>query len=133
MLDTALDTFAPAAAGVTHRVAIVIYTNVTTEAQSRAYRAFGFAAELMAAGDDVVIVFDGGGSATLAAVLDPRHDLHRAWRRVAPALRGACGYCARAYGVYEALRTAGVTMLTEDHGHASLRALLIERRQIITF
>lgn len=116
-----------------HKIAIVIYSNTTTEAHSRAYRAFGFAAELMAAGDDVAIVFDGGGSATLAAVLDPKHDLHRAWRKVATALLGACGYCARAYGVQETLIAAGIPMLTQDHGHASLRALLTEGRQIITF
>ena len=116
-----------------HKIAIVIYSNVTTEAQSRAYRAFGFATELMAAGDDVTIVFDGGGSATLAAVLDPKHDLHGAWRKVATALRGVCAYCAKAYGVQDSLIAAGIPMLTEDHGHASLRALLTEGRQIITF
>jgi hypothetical protein len=133
MLDTAFDTVAPGTAKLAHRVAIVIYSNVTTEAKSRAYRAFGFAAELMAAGDDVSIVFDGGGTATLAAVLDPRHDLHRSWRKVSSALRGACDYCAQAYGVHDALVSAGVPMLTDDHGHASLRALLGEGRQIITF
>jgi hypothetical protein len=133
MLDTSLDILTPKVVQATHRIAIVIYTNVTTEALSRAYRAFGFAAELMAAGDDVAIVFDGGGSATQAAVLDPRHDLHRAWRKVAPALRGVCDYCAKAYGVQDELRVAGVPMLTEDHGHASLRALLGAGRQIVTF
>ena len=133
MLDTSLQTRTDTADRVTHKIAILIYSNVTTEAQSRAYRAFGFAGELLAAGDDVTIVFDGGGSATLAAVLDPKHDLHRAWRKVAPALRGVCGYCAKAYGVQETLIAAGVPMLTDDHGHASLRALLGEGRQIVTF
>ena len=133
MLDLDQKTKTDTPATVTHKVAIVIYSNVTTEAQSRAYRAFGFAAELLAAGDDVTIVFDGGGSATLAAVLDPKHDLHRAWSKVAPALRGACGYCAKAYGVQEVLKAAGIPLLTEDRGHASLRALLGEGRQIITF
>jgi hypothetical protein len=133
MLDTSIKPRADASAQITHKIAIVIYSNVTTEAASRAYRAFGFAAELMAAGDDVAIVFDGGGSATLAAVLNPAHDLHRAWKRVAPALRGVCSYCAKAYGVQETLIAAGIPMLGEDHGHASLRALLGEGRQIITF
>lgn len=133
MPDTVLQTRATTDAQITHKVAIVIYSNVTDEAMSRAYRAFGFAAELMAAGDDVTIVFDGGGSATLAAVLDPGHDLHRAWKRVAASLRGACSYCAKAYGVQEKLVAAGVPMLADDHGHASLRALLAEGRQIITF
>jgi hypothetical protein len=116
-----------------HKIAIVIYTNITTGAASPAYRAFGFAAELLAAGDDVTIVFDGGGTATLAAVLSPAHDLHRAWMRAAPALRGACSYCAQSYGVKDALAAAGIPLLADDHGHASLRALLTENRQIITF
>jgi predicted peroxiredoxin len=133
MLDTVTQTSRETSAQVTHKIAIVIYSNVTTEALSRAYRAFGFAAELLAAGDDVTIVFDGGGSATLAAVLDPRHDLHRAWSKVAPALRGVCGYCAKAYDVQDTLKAAGIPMLTYDHGHASLRTLLDEGRQIITF
>jgi hypothetical protein len=133
MLDTISQTRAETDARIVHKIAIVIYSNVTTEAKSRAYRAFGFAAELMAAGDDVTIVFDGGGSATLAAVMDPAHDLHRAWKRVAASLRGVCGYCAKAYGVHEQLNAAGIPMLADDHGHASLRALLGEGRQIITF
>ena len=54
----------PAAPPAPHRIAVVIYSNVTTEALSRAYRALGFVAELIAAGDDVTLVFDGGGSAT---------------------------------------------------------------------
>lgn len=116
-----------------YKVAVVIYSNVTQEAASRAYRAFGFVAELLAHGDDVTLVFDGGGSATLAAVLDPSHDLHRAWTKAAPALRGVCGYCARSYEVDSALKAAGVAFLTEDRGHASLRDLLAEGRQIITF
>lgn len=116
-----------------HKVAVVIYSNITLEAPSRAYRALGFVAELLTAGDDVTLVFDGGGSATLAAIIGPAHDLHRAWTKAAPALRGVCGYCAKAYGVQAALLDAGVAMLAEDHGHASLRALLEEGRQIVTF
>jgi hypothetical protein len=133
MPDTLSQPAAETTAAVTHKVAVVIYSNVTTEAASRAYRAFGFVSELLAHGDDVTLVFDGGGSATLAAVLDPKHDLHRAWTRASAALRGVCGYCAKAYGVADALKAAGVTFLTEDHGHASLRDLLSEGRQIITF
>lgn len=133
MHDTRTEHASTAEPSVTHRVAVVIYSNVTEEAQSRAYRAFGFVAELLAHGDDVALVFDGGGSATLAAVLDPGHDLHRAWTKAAPALRGVCGYCAKAYGVADALKAAAVPFLADDHGHASLRALLAEGRQIVTF
>lgn len=118
---------------MTHHIAIVIYSNIATEPLSRTYRALGFAAELMAAEDDVTIVFDGGGSETLALMLDPAHDLHRDWMRAAPALRGACRYCAKAYEVMDKLKAAGVPLLGEDKGHASLRSLLEEGRQIVTF
>jgi len=116
-----------------HKVAVIVYSNVTTEAPSRAYRAVGFVAELLAHGDDVALIFDGGGSATLAAVLSRKHDLHKAYTAAAPALRGVCGYCAGAYGVADALKAAAVPFLVDDRGHASLRGLLDEGRQIVTF
>jgi hypothetical protein len=118
---------------MSHKIAIIIHSNIIMEAKSRAYRAFNFAEELLQNGDDVVIVFDGGGTMTLAQVIKPDHDLHKAWQKAAPALRGACSYCAKSYGVYEALSAAGVTLLADHKGHASLRELLNEGRQIITF
>ena len=133
MKDTDQDMAAGDAATTRHKLAVVVYTNVTTEAPSRAYRAFGFVAELLAHGDDVALVFDGGGSATLAAVLGEKNKLHAAWNTAAPALRGVCGYCAGAYGVADALNAAGIPFLVDDKGHASLRALLDEGRQIVTF
>lgn len=122
-----------APAGTPRRMAIVILSNTRTEALSRTYRALGFAAELLEAGDDVAILFDGGGTASLAAMLDPAHDLHEDWRAVAVALRGACDYCARAYGVHATLKAAGVPMLNDHRGHASLRVLLAEGREVVTF
>ncbi|MCZ8375853.1 MAG: hypothetical protein O9342_10785 [Beijerinckiaceae bacterium] len=35
--------------------------------------------------------------------------------------------------VLKALDAAGIPMLIDDKGHASLRALLLEGRQIVTF
>jgi hypothetical protein len=116
-----------------HKIAIIIYSNILLEAKSRAYRAFNFAEELLQNGDDVVIVFDGGGTMTLAQVIKPEHDLHRAWSKAAPALRGACSYCAKSYGVLDQLTAAGVPLLADHKGHASLRQLLVEGRQIVTF
>lgn len=132
MLQTQSRPRGEAGPALSQKIAVVIYSNVDTEGASRAYRALGFVAELLAHGDDVTLVFDGGGSATLAAILNPGHDLHPAWKKAAPALRGVCGYCAKAYGVADALKSAGVTFLNDDHGHASLRALLLEGRQIVT-
>jgi hypothetical protein len=117
----------------THKVALVIYAKLEGAGRSAVYRALMFAAELLKAGDDVTIVFDGAGSTTLAELIQPGSDLHRVWLKAAPALRGVCAYCAKAYDVKDVLDAAAIPMLTDDHNHASLRALLTEGRQIITF
>jgi hypothetical protein len=116
-----------------NKIAIVIFSNLEGSGQSAVYRAMMFAEELHAAGDDVSITFDGGGTAALAGILKPDNRLHRQWEKVATLLRGACGYCARSYGVEDDLKAAGIPFLTDHKGHASLRALLAEGRQIVTF
>jgi hypothetical protein len=116
-----------------HNIGIVIYSKLEGAGTSAVYRALMFADELRRAGDSVSIVFDGAGSTALAEMLAPDHKLHHAWTKAAPALRGVCGYCAKSYGVEEALRAAGIPLLADDRGHASLRALLAEGRQIVTF
>lgn len=115
-----------------HRIAIVVWSSLDGAGHSAVYRALMFADELRRAGDAVAIVFDGAGSTALAAMLDPAHDLHRVWGRVAPALRGVCRHCAKACGALDALQAAGVPLLADDRGHASLRALLGEGLQIVT-
>jgi hypothetical protein len=115
------------------KLALVIYTTLDGAGHSAVYRAMMLADEAMRAGDDVAIVFDGAGSTALAAMLDPGHDLNRAWTKVARALRGVCGYCAKSYGVADTLTAAGVPMLTDDRGHASIRNLLAEGRQVLTY
>lgn len=116
-----------------HRVALLLHSPLEPGGLSTYYRALMGAQELRDAGDDVVIVADGSGTAALAALLESTHRLSPLATDVRPLLRGACEYCARAYGVHAALHEAGVPMLGEHRGHASLRRLLDEGRQILTF
>jgi hypothetical protein len=116
-----------------HKIALVIYSKLEGSGRSAVYRSMMFADELTKAGDDVVIIFDGAGSHALAEMIKPESDLNGVWTKAAAALRGVCSYCAKAYGVKDALEAAGIPMLTDDHGHASLRAMLNDGRQIITF
>jgi hypothetical protein len=116
-----------------HKIAIVIYSKLEGAGQSAIYRAMMFADELLRSGDDVVIVFDGAGSTALADMIDPSHSLHHVWTKARPALRGVCRYCAKSYGVLERLQAAEIPMLIDDKGHASLRHLLEEGRQLLTF
>lgn len=116
-----------------HRVAIVVTSTLEGPGLSAIYRALMFAQELHRAGDDVTIVFEGAGSTAAAAMLDAGHRLHTLFADVRPQVRGVCRYCAKSYGVLDALEAAGVPLLADDRGHASLRQLLVEGRQIVTF
>jgi hypothetical protein len=114
-----------------HKVAIVIYSRLEGSGTSTVYRALMFAQELQRAGDDAVLVFDGGGSVTASELAAPGHRLHALLASVR--VKGVCRHCAKSYGVLEALEAAGLPLLGDDRGHASLRALLDEGRQIVTF
>jgi hypothetical protein len=116
-----------------HSIAIVIYSKLEGAGNSAIYRALMFADELQRHGDDVVVVFDGAGTTAAAALVDPAQPLHRVYERVRSRVRGFCQACAKSYGVPDALLAAGLPPLTDDRGHASLRGLLAEGRQIVTF
>jgi hypothetical protein len=48
-------------------------------------------------------------------------------------IRGVCDFCAKYYKVIDLVEGDGLPLLVDDRGHASLRALLVEGRQIITY
>jgi hypothetical protein len=115
-----------------NKVALVIHCKPDGAGLSAIYRALMFADELRRHADDVAIVFDGAGSTAAAALLDPTHAQHRLFERVRESVRGVCRFCAQSYGVLERIEGA-LPLLAEDRGHASLRQLLIEERQILTY
>ena len=120
-----------------NRIAVVIHSSLEGDGKSRNFRALGFVDELLEAGDDVALVYDGAGSKALSAILatDPASGdmFARALAKARPALRGVCEACAKAYKVYDPLLAAEVPMLGHHRRHASLRDLLEEGRQIVTF
>lgn len=115
------------------KVALLINSKLEGAGQSAIYRALMGAQELRAAHDDVVIVFDGAGSTAAAEMAQPGHRFHALFADVLPVVRGVCRFCAKSYGVLAALEAAELPLLDDDRGHASLRELLLQGRQIITF
>ncbi len=113
-------------------VAIVIFTNSASD-MAAPFRALMIAREFAEAGDRVTIVFDGSGVDTLAAAMDPDNSLVRGVRKMRPYIRGACGECARAHRVEATLRAGGWTLLEDYKHHASMRALMLEGYQVLTF
>jgi hypothetical protein len=114
------------------RVAVVIYQDSTKDL-ARAYRGLMTAVEFIEAGDEVTVVYDGSGVDTLAAASAPAHQLHRMVEKLRPVTKGACGFCASAHGVKDAIEAAGWPLLGDYKGHASIRALVGEGYQVLSF
>ena len=116
------------------KVAIVILADTETHADSaRVANALTTAYEFKEAGDEVTVVFTGAGTKWVAELSDPEHRLHRAFNLVKDEVAGACKACAVSFGVREAVEASGVPLLTEYRGHQSLRKLVEEGYQVITF
>jgi predicted peroxiredoxin len=114
------------------KVAVVIFEPITSDL-ARAYRGLKTALELQTAGDDVVVMFDGSGVETLAAISDPTSTLNPLAVALTQNIIGACEFCARSHKVIDAIRDAGWPLLADNDGEASIRNLMIEGYQILSF
>ena len=74
-----------------------------------------------------------GALANLAALADPEHQMHKLYTQVEDKIAGACRFCARAFDGYDRLEELGVPFVGEFEQHPSLRKLVDEGRQVITF
>lgn len=116
------------------KVAIVVLAGTEThEGLGRLVNAFEVAKELKEAGDEVTLVFDGAGTQGLAEAINPEHKSHRLFRAVSDRVAGACSYCSRAFGVRARLEAAEIPMLSDYEDHPSIRGLLVEGYQVLTF
>jgi|SRR5665647_530446 len=114
------------------RVAVVIYEDAAKDL-ARAYRGLMTAVEFLEAGDDVTVVYDGSGVDTLAAASTEGHQLHSLVERLRPVTRGACAFCVKAHGVGDAVAAGDWSLLEEYKHHASVRNLVVEGYQLLSF
>ena len=91
------------------------------------------AKEFKETGDDVTIVFDGAGTTWIGTLVDAGHRYHDAFEEVRDRIAGACSYCAERYGVKEQVEQAGIALLAEYEDHPSIRSLLADGYQVVTF
>ncbi|MFC3960000.1 hypothetical protein [Halovivax cerinus] len=83
-------------------------------------------------GDDVELIFDGAGTQWIPELEDEGsdyHDLYDAVREDA----AACDFCTGAFGVRDAVDDATVSTLGEHDGHPSLRSLVDDGYEVLTF
>jgi hypothetical protein len=83
-------------------------------------------------GDDLELVFDGAGTQWIPELEDEDHEYHDLYAAVSDDA-AACDYCAGAFGVDEAIDDAGVVTIDDNEGHPSIRSLVDEEYEIITY
>lgn len=112
---------------------IVLAGREGPEAQGRLVNALTTAQEAREADDEVKVVFDGAGTQWPPALEDSDHSYHGKWRDAKELVAGVCGYCADAYGVARDNELADMPLLDEYEGHPSIRGLVADGWQVLTF
>lgn len=98
----------------------------------RIVNALETAKEFAENGDEVELIFDGAGTQWIPELEDVEseyHDLYQAVRDDA----SACDFCSGAFGVDEAVDESGVVRLDGHDGHPSVRSLVDDGYEVITF
>ena len=83
-------------------------------------------------GDDLELIFDGAGTQWIEELEDEAHDYHDLYQAVRDDA-AVCDYCAGAFGADDAVEDAGIVRIDENGGHPSLRSLVADDYEIITF
>jgi hypothetical protein len=116
------------------KVAIVVLSDTETHADSaRVANALTTAYEFKEAEEEVMLIFTGAGTKWIGELSDPDHRLNRAFSLVEDKVAGACKACATSFGVRGEVQASGVPLLTEYKGHQSLRKVIKEGYQVVTF
>jgi hypothetical protein len=113
---------------------MLIFAGTETRADlGRVVNALQIAREHDQAGDEVTVVFDGAGTQWVPTLSDEEHKYHKLFEETKGKVAGACSYCAGAYGVKDAIESSDVDLLDEFDGHPSVRKLISNGYQVLTF
>ncbi len=116
------------------RVGIVVLADgESPESLGRVVNALMVARELKDSGDEVSVVFDGAGTRAASTFGAASHDYNELFEGVRDRVSGACDYCAGAFQVKEAVVDVGVELLDEYKGHPSVKALIEQGYEVVTF
>ena len=111
---------------------VVLADTETHEDRGRLRNALETAREFKDAGDEVKVIFDGAGTKWIPEASKPENRYHELYMSLKDQSL-ACKYCASAFGVTAGIQAEGVSLLDEYNGHPSLRKLVSQGYQIITF
>lgn len=84
------------------------------------------------AGDDVVVVFDGAGTQWIPELEDESHSAHALYETLKESIR-VCDFCADAFHVGDEVDESAAERVDEFEGHPSVRDLVVEGYEVLTF
>jgi hypothetical protein len=115
------------------KAAIMVLAGTDSHADlGRVTNALQVAAEFDEAGDDVVVIFDGAGTQWIPELEDDDHSLHAVYRSLLEDVR-VCDFCADAFHVGEEVDNSDASRAAEFRGHPSVRSLVYDGYELITF
>ena len=116
------------------KIALVIFADTDSmEALGRVSNAFMMALEAIEQRDEIKIIFEGAGSKWIGKLEESAHKMHALYKMIKPHITGVCDFCATAFGVKSQVESAGVALIAEYKQHPSLRNLIAEGFQVLTF
>ena len=83
-------------------------------------------------GDEVELIFDGAGTQWVPELEDENHRHHDLYLSVREDT-SVCDFCAGAFDVDDAVHDSSVVVADENDGHPSIRSLVDDDYEIITF
>ncbi|GAB6880589.1 hypothetical protein JCM17823_28630 [Halorubrum gandharaense] len=115
------------------KAAIIVYAGTEQASDlGRVVNAMEAVREFDEADDDVELLFDGAGVQWVGELEDADHDYHDLYTSVRQHA-AVCDYCASAYGVDEPVNASGLERADDFDGHPSIRDLVADGYEIITF
>jgi len=82
--------------------------------------------------DELELIFDGAGTQWVPELEDEDSDHHELYQAVRDD-SSVCDYCSGAFGVADAVNDAGVVTVDDNDGHPSIRSLVDDDYEILTF
>lgn len=115
------------------KAAIVVLAGTETHSElGRVVNGMQAAKEFADANDEVKLIFDGAGTQWIPELEDEEHDYHALYASLSEYVY-ACEYCSNAFGVDEAVEESSAQSLSDYEGHPSIRDLVDDDFEIITF
>ena len=114
--------------------AILILAGTDTRADlGRVVNGLQIAREFKKAGDGATVIFDGAGTEWVPQLSDKDHKYNKLFEEIKDVVQGACSYCATVYGVKDEIESENVDLIDEFDGHPSVRKLVSNGYEVMTF